>query len=135
MRKHELLPHVADVRLNLEGDSLKELFIAAIEGMAELSKKELCKEFKLEEQISISAKDATILLIDFLSEILTLQHVNKAIYCKIDFSSLSETSLNAMVYGCSTDSFDEDIKAVTYHEAEIKKNKKGFYETVIIFDI
>jgi len=29
----------------------------------------------------------------------------------------------------------EDIKAVTYHEAEVKKKKDGIWETMLIFDI
>ena len=33
------------------------------------------------------------------------------------------------------ETFDEDVKAVTYHEAQVKKNEKNNYEVTIIFDI
>ena len=37
--------------------------------------------------------------------------------------------------GTRINNFDEEIKAVTYHEANVIKNKKGLWETCIIFDI
>ena len=35
----------------------------------------------------------------------------------------------------AVDAFDEDIKAVTYHEANIEENEEGVLQTTIIFDI
>ena len=74
-------------------------------------------------------------LVDFLSKILTQTHINNVLYCKVTFSQLNETSLSAQLVGVPVDSFDEDVKSVTYHEVDVKKNDKGLYETVIIFDI
>lgn len=141
MRTHSFLPHVADVRLKIEANNLEELFTAALEGMANLIKSKSCligkekiaENFK--EKIEISSIDITALLIDFLSEVLTYSQVNKAVYCKVKFEKLENNFLNATIFGEKIESFDEDIKAVTYHEAEIKKNEKGNLETIIIFDI
>jgi SHS2 domain-containing protein len=41
----------------------------------------------------------------------------------------------ATIKGNRVSYFDEDIKAVTYHEAAVKQNNEGQLETVIIFDI
>ena len=38
-------------------------------------------------------------------------------------------------HGFDIEEFDDDIKAVTYHEAEVRKNGKGNLETYMIFDI
>ena len=136
MRKHSLNEHTADVRLVVQGDSLEELFRAALEGMAELIKHDgFSQKGDQVETISLSAADSTSLLIDFLSEVLTRTHVNNVVYNTVDFSVLNEKDLEAIVRGCSVEAFDEDVKAVTYHEAEIKKNKEGLFETVIVFDI
>lgn len=133
------MAHTADVRLKVSGTTLEEIFRSALEAMAYLQKKDFCSEQKrgitVQEKIKLKAADATILLIDFLSEALTLSQINKAIYCEVIFEQLSATNLIAVVSGSKPDNFDEDIKAVTYHEAELKQNSKQQFETVIIFDI
>ena len=124
------------MRLKIEGSSLEELFTAAIEGMAELTKEGILKKTAtLTEEVLIRAPNVTVLLIDFLSKVLTLQHINKAVYYKIDFINLTEQSINAKILGSKEHSFDEDIKAVTYHEVNVIKNHQGNLETVILFDI
>ena len=105
MRKYELAEHTADIRLQLQADSLQDLFAVAVEGMAELIKPDSCKQqpsrrsselwrTQQTETISIetSAGDVTTLLIDFLSEVLTQIHIKKVVYCSVTFSKLDETS-------------------------------------------
>ena len=137
MRSNKELGHTADVRLQVEGDTLKELFTAAVEGMAAIIKNDSCEENEnhIEESILISSLDSTKLLIDFLSAILTKSHINETIYCRAEFHELSENNVKATIYGHKVEDFDEDIKAVTYHEADIQKNEKGNFETIILFDI
>lgn len=138
MKKFEIIPHVADVRLKLEADSLQNLFKAALEGMNEISKKDFCKKIKTYDsscKISFSSIDKTALLIDFLSEILTLSHIRYVIFCKVKFRKLNSNTLSAEIFGIKVKRFDKDIKAVSYHEAEIIKDKQGGYRTNIVFDI
>lgn len=138
MKSFRILSHTADIRLKAEASSLKELFSSALEGMNEIIKKDFCaseKSFTMKEEISVASSDTTALLIDFLSEVLSLSQQNHALYCFAEFSELKDKSLKAKLSGKKVDEFDEDIKAVTYHEADIKKNTNGRYETVVIFDI
>jgi len=136
MKHYELVSHTADVRLKLEASTLEELFEVALLGMAELIKPEACsKTCDIKNEINLSSIDPTALLVDFLSDVLTLTQTDKVIYCKIEFEKLTETEIKATIFGMTVDSFDEDVKAVTYHEAEVKKNEKGNYTTVIVFDI
>ena len=136
MRSYELISHVADVRLKVEGDTLEELFTAALEGMNHIAKKEEEKiPCDLVEKFSLASIDSTVLLVDFLSEILTSMHIDKAIYTEVKFDELTEKMLKVKIRGHKVESFEEDIKAVTYHEAEIKKNEKGNLEVIIVFDI
>ena len=138
MKSYEIIPHVADVRLQAKGASLDQLFENALEGMNRI----LCKDYDrflnkhlFAKEIAITAYDTTSLLIDFLSEVLTLSHIHHAIFCKIEFKKLSDTTLEAKIFGTKTKEIEKDIKAVSYHEAQIKKNKKSFYETTLVFDI
>ena len=138
MKRHKVLGHTADVRLWVEADSLIELFEVALEGMAGLikdSRDEKQPSRNVKESIDINAPDQTALLIDFLSEALTLSHNRKAVFDAVEIEKLTEQNLKGTISGYQSDGFDEDIKAVTYHEAEIRKNENGSFETVIDFDI
>jgi SHS2 domain-containing protein len=137
MKSYKHLPHTADTRLYVEADSIEELFRGALKGMTDIIKKNACGS-KVETErrtIEVKSVDQTSLLIDFLSEILSYSHEEGNIYCRVKFLKLSEKKLTADIFGRSADGFDEDIKAVTYHEAEIKKNGKGNWEVTIVFDI
>jgi SHS2 domain-containing protein len=92
-------------------------------------------EKKVGHHISTEASDPTALLIDFLNEILTLAHVNKEAYTDIQWEKLSNTALNVIVRGVKVDAFDRDIKAVTFHQAEVRQNPNGIWETLLVFDI
>lgn len=139
MKSSKIIEHTADVRLLIEGDSPEELFTAAMEGMADIIKKDAAEKSSEEpdfkDSIKVNSTNLTTLLIDFLSEVLTRSHINKAVYIKAEFKKLTDNSLEAIIYGYKADFFDEDIKAVTYHEAEVKMNDGGNYETIILFDI
>ncbi len=138
MKTYKVLPHTADVRLWVEADGLEELFTASLEGMAGFIKEsqtDLQKGNRVENTLRIEAPDITALLIDFLSSVLTMTHERKAVFNEVSFEKLNDTSLNCTIKGFETDGFDDDIKAVTYHEADVKKNSAGRFETMIVFDI
>lgn len=136
MIKYELIPHMADIRLKIEGSTQSNLLKSALQGMAILIKKDF-KNYAptLNEKITIQSPDQTSLLIDFLSEILTKNYTLHAVFYKIEFIQLSHTNLCAIIKGVKIQQFDKDIKAVTYHEANVLKNKLGNLETIIVFDI
>jgi len=135
MKDYEVLGHIADTMIKVKGDTLEELFTAAVEGMAHITKHEFEERNDITIEVETEAKTQTDLLIDFLSEVLTNTHVEKAIFNKIKFKKLTENTLKAEITGTKLPRFDEDIKAVTYHEAETKQNEKGQFETNIVFDI
>lgn len=130
--------HTADVRLQVSADTLPELFVASLEGMNEILKEGFCREqteHPLAHDIDISSYDTTSLLIDFLSEVLTLSHIDGAVFCDVEAINLKGNSLSAKIRGASVERFDKDVKAVSYHEAEVRRDSKGSYQTNIVFDI
>ena len=133
----EILAHISDFRLKVWGKDLKNLFSSALQGMNSVLKNnyhELNRN-EITEKLNIVSIDTSMLLIDFLSEMLTLSHSRKAIFNYVDFFHINETTLGAEIKGESVNEFDEDIKAVTYTENYITINKEGFYESLIVFDI
>jgi SHS2 domain-containing protein len=136
---YTILPHIADIRLQVIGRDPEALFRSAMEGMAYIQRHDFCgrpsQTFTHTEKVELHSGDMTSLLIDFLSEVLTLSHIHRAIFCTVTFNHLTSNNLIALVHGEKTDKSDEDIKAVTYHEAEINENLNHELETMIIFDI
>lgn len=138
MKSYHFLGHTADVRLKIEADTPQELFEAAIEAMANLMKKGFCRRKGariFEEEISVSSQNMTALLIDFMAEVLARSEILHVIFYRVEFSDFTEMSLKAKIFGEKVAVWDKDVKAVTYHEADIKRDKKGNYSTTIIFDI
>lgn len=138
MRRYQILPHTADTRLQVTADSTTELFRGALEGLSEIIKHDVTKhpsDTATVTQIEISSPDITALLIDFLNEILTKDVIEKVIFFDIVQIELSDTHVVASVRGTATDTFDEDIKAVTYHGADAQKHVDGNYQVEVVFDV
>ncbi|SCP97670.1 SHS2 domain-containing protein [Anaerobium acetethylicum] len=108
---------------------------ASVHNLPGASAQTLPTENREKLNLNIDSADTTALLIDFLSEVLTESNIEYRIFDKLELQELKENHLTAVLYGKSVDRFDTDIKAVTYHEADVKINRKGYYETVIVFDI
>ena len=136
MRQIEQITHTADKGIHIVADRLDELFRGALEGMAELQAAENDASGTVcDETIDIESPDRTALLIDFLSEVLTLSHIHRAIFTGLSLDHLSDSRLAGSVRGMETDRFGEDIKAVTHSQADIRKRPDGLLETVVVFDI
>jgi SHS2 domain-containing protein len=123
--------------MKVEADSQAELFRGALVGMSTLIRENFCAQNRASEisnTIVVHSQDITSLLIDFLNETLSLSHINKAVYCVVDILALSATDLSAIIEGYYSDEWEEDIKAVTYHEADVKV-KNGTWGAHVIFDI
>lgn len=137
--KIHFLPHTADIRVQLDASSQETLFQAGLAAMNRLLKKNGCGKpgvLDINLEVDVRSTDATALLVDFLSEILTATCTEKTLFCRVRFDELTLHHLRASVSGRAVEDFDEDIKAVTYHEAEVVHDKKtGRWRTSIIFDI
>lgn len=131
-----ILNHPADIKFQITGKTLEELFKSALLAMNSVLKKEIFKKPKLtKEIIKIKSIDLDALLFDFLSEVLAKSQIKKAIFLpeeiKID---LKNFSLVAKIKKMPIYHFDQDIKAVTYNDLKIKK-RKNLWQTKITFDI
>lgn len=131
----EILPHTADVRVRACGVSPRELFRNALRGMGTVLQPDALEERPdTHRAVSITAPDTTALLVDFLSEALALAHIHREVYVDAQFDELSARAVRAVVHGVGVSGFAEDVKAVTYHAAEIVRTEHG-YEITIVYDI
>lgn len=138
MYNYSFLAHTADVSIMVKGDTLEELFLGSLLGMNQILKEGYCDQSyspSLTQEISVRSVDTTTLLIDFLSAVLTHSYLEKVLFCEIEFEELTQNFIHANVKGSSVDFFEDDIKAVTYHGAEVVQCEDHSWATPIIFDI
>ena len=130
------LEHTTDVRMRIDADSRESLFRDALLGMADVLQASTDDDSqRVERRISVESPDLTALLVDFLNEALRLMHTHKETYTNVRFLELTDNALAAIAEGLPVRSFAEDIKAVTWHEADIVRGDDGRLSTNIIFDI
>jgi SHS2 domain-containing protein len=136
--KYTFLPHTGDIRVKVEGESLKTLYMASMLALASILKPELSVGSLTEEikiWIEFRSVDRTALLIDFLSEVLTESLSRGALFTRLEDVQINETKFGGWICGSLVEQSDDEVKAVTYHGAELIKNEIGNWETSIVFDI
>ena len=130
--------HIADLAYQLEADTLAEIFEAGLEAMNDSLIPGFCdnqQELPIKREIKVTAPDITALFIDFLSEVLVLSYREGVLFCKVTVEALDNTGITAKLNGTPIEVFDEDIKAVTYHQAEVRQNTAGKWGTLLILDV
>ena len=138
MYSFRFISHTADKGIRVTADTLSGIFEGAMKGMAAIQKEQAVNRSPRDNRsfsISVSAPDRTALLVDFLSEILTLSDIHHIVFTRIKFDDLSDQHIDATVFGSRVEDFDEDIKAVTHYLADIVKKGENKLETTIVFDI
>ena len=135
MKKYEILPHTADLKIRVFGRTKAELFSNGLLAMADSLRPKIKYQKSNIKNIKIKSLGLETLLVDFLSEVLYLTQVDKEIYTNVKFKKLSDTQLEGDISGQKVERFGEDIKAVTHHNLDIHQKKDGTWEAVILFDI
>ena len=123
--------HTADARLRGTAPTLEELFAGAVPALTAVMHPAGAGA-SVEVDVELDAADPTALLVDFLNEVLTLLHIERAAFAETRFASLTETSLRATISGTRVEGFDEDVKSVTYHEAHVARDANGWTVTLVL---
>lgn len=139
MKSYEFLAHTADVKFRAYGRTLEEAFshaaLATFATMTDISK----VKAKTEKKVSVQAQDYSGLLYSFLEALLFLLDTKDFCLSKATvYISQKDDSLflEADVYGDNVKDYETHtlVKAVTYHEMIIKKEKQ-FWVIQVILDV
>jgi SHS2 domain-containing protein len=132
----EEVAHTADIEIRVWGSDMVSIFRQAAAGMIQLLGVEDLEGgiSSVKQTIKLEAMDYEGLLILFLEELLYRLTEDYMMYEVGKLTISSEFSLKAQLKGTQIKSFQRDIKAVTYHNLNIKTTKSG-YEVNIVFDI
>ena len=146
-KRFEVLEQTADLRFKIFGSSPKEVFKNAVYAMGYVQKPEVVEQSavgalighlrgrRISEDFVIESMDYNTLLVDFLSEILSRSDAHNAVFFDVKFSEFSELKIGGRLYGVKVDDFSKNIKAVAYHEVDVKENELGKWESSLVFDV
>ncbi len=141
-KRFEFLEHTADLYIAAYGESLEEAFknaaYATFEGMTDLDK----VEPSIEDTVEVEGYDEKALLYNWLEALLVKFDITGNLYSRFKITRLGKIpegfELKAKIWGEPFDSQKHvskvGVKAVTYHQMEILK-EKGLVTVKFILDI
>ncbi len=140
--KYKFLEDVAlaDIAYEAYGKDLNEVFENAATAIFELTAELKTVEAKKKIEFKLEHENADNLLYDFLSEILFLKDSKYMVFRKVKVSinengKNKKYSLKAVLEGDTINPkkqhLENDIKAVTMHMFELKKEKNNWKATVV----
>ena len=132
------LDHTADIRMEVHGKTMEELFSNAARGMMSLLVSRPSGDAETEITVHLDSGDYEDLLVDWLREILFQNEVRDFVLLEPCILRLSETGIEARLEGRrfqpGEERPDQEIKGVTYHGLSIEETDRG-YRARIVFDI
>lgn len=135
---YRFIDHTADFGLEIFGRSPSDLFEQAAKALTDL----LTDPSLLKEQhrhtLDIDGSDWEDLLINWLRELLYIYNGEDRFVAGVDIISIEQTRLRAEVatedYRMGHHEIRNEIKAVTYHQLEVKADVDG-WRARVIFDV
>jgi SHS2 domain-containing protein len=132
------IDHTADLGIRVRGKNMKDLFEEAARTMIRIMVSRVSGKINKTIKISINALDLEDLMVRWLGELLYLFEGEKKIMKNVQIDTISETHLSATVktvlFTTRMHKILNEIKAVTYHQIQVKKTGKC-WEARIIFDL
>jgi SHS2 domain-containing protein len=140
--KFKEIDHTADVGISVTGNSLPELFSNLAFGMLHIMTTATRKTGKIQRSVQLAEPSLPDLVVSWLSEINYLFHVHHFLMDVIESIIIEESQdtaqLSATLAGNDianlASCLKTEIKAVTYHQLECKK-QNDHYLSRVIFDI
>lgn len=137
MKKYQAVSHPAELRIQVSGDTVEQLFINAADAMADILAADRYASIASTERITVTAIDNNAALVDFLNELLAQSHIERSVHIPESVTIKEDKNgvkVESVMRQYLVPAFDEDIKAVTHQDVHIE-HKKTKWETTLVFDI
>jgi SHS2 domain-containing protein len=135
---YELLDHTGDLGIRVWATDVKGIFQEAARALFAIITDLEKVQVRENRKVMVEAATLDELLVAWLSEFLYLYEVEGLLFCDFALAEIGEGKVKGMARG---EEFDEgrhpiktSIKAVTYHQLEIKE-EDGHWHAQVIFDI
>lgn len=138
MKPYKTFDHTADLGLSVTGRQKGELFANAAVAVFDIITDLGRVETRETRRISVEGDSPEDLLINFLREILYLYNGEHWLIREIRVTRIGDKEIEAEALGEPLDlrkhEINKEIKAVTYHQARVRKTPGG-WEARVIFDV
>ena len=135
MQKYMFLEHTADALFQAFGTDFKELAKNSAEAMCSVMYELEKVEPKEKIEVIVKGKNQEELLHKFLEEVLFEMQSKEIVFVKFEVKEV-EGELKAVLWGEKMDptkhGFKTDIKAVTWHEFFVKKERNKLVSQVLV---
>ena len=136
--RYRRLEHTADIKVEIYGADLAELFTNAATCLFDLILD--IKKVRKVQSVPVSLKSADLpeLFLDWLRELLFLFSTRSLAIRRVEIGSIEPTQIEATVFGeefnAERHGLKVEVKTPTYHEYRVEKTKDG-YRATVIFDV
>jgi SHS2 domain-containing protein len=131
------IDHSGDVGIEARGADMAELLANATLGLFGLVRR-VMPDSSVDREIRVESSSAEDLLVDWLSEALSLMGVHGEVYATVEITNHGEWFAEGILRGERTDperhDLRFDVKAATYHGLRVEHTENGFVGRVI-FDL
>ncbi len=130
---YQEIEHTADWALKVWAPTLAELLIQAAKGMLALAGIRFDTSSRRQRSFILNYQDHESLLVNFLSEIVYYLERDNIAFNRFRLQ-FEANRLHVIAYGHPVQAIEKLIKAVTYHQLEIRQTDEG-YLAQIVFDV
>ena len=133
--RFEFLPHTADVKFRAYGRTMEEAFSNAALALTAVIVEPSQIKPRVKKKIKVVSEDEKALLYDFLEQFLILLDSEGFLLSSVKELKIGDLKLKAKIVGdteLEKYKTETHIKAVTYQEMDIKKEKDRFILQVVL---
>jgi len=135
---YRIFDHTADLGVEVTGATLEELYAGAAFALFDLLTDLSSVRAGVAREIVVSGEDPADLLVNFLREILYAWNGDRFLMKACRIQEVSPRRLKALLRGEPFDPsrhrIQQEIKAVTYHQASVEKTAAG-WRARVVFDV
>ena len=125
-KNFEIVDHTADWSIRALGADFGQLLVTAAYGMSTLLVNDLHALRPSEERlIEVEAFDRESMLVEWLSELAYIAERDSVVYREFEVHLATPEQTRVTARGAHVSRLEKHIKAVTYHNLEVKKTERG----------
>jgi SHS2 domain-containing protein len=132
MKGFKQVEHTADWAFQARGRDLQELFVNAARALHSLEYTSPKGNGDVSREVQIEGVDRESLLVNWLNELLYLEQMNVEVYDRFEIQEFHEWLVRACLHGRRQDKRQTRIKAVTFHNLEVRQGSRGWEATVVV---
>ena len=135
---YEFFDHTADMGIRVRAATMAELLMPAAEGLYSAIGELVAVSDESSMRFEFQGDDPSVMLRDFLTELLILFERDQRCLVAVVDAAFTESRLTVTAKTAPVDlersAFHREVKAITYHELNIRTIPEG-YEATFIVDI